>query len=268
MGDFDNLPPAVRVNPGDNSYGTVNWPSGGGGSSSGSASSRGQTNNRRQFSATTTGGGNGTNGLYPSGWTTPVDDPGAATRNYLRSIGQLGNPFNQSWQRAINTFSAGLPAHYASYAYGGGVDPSKSFNEGFGQFIQERANGTRGPMGMGQAATSLAELSRGLQTLAGSMPQGHDMSTPEGRAAAIAAMQASGGMGGLNVGQVGILGQFLTPQDQAALFLSAYLPMLGPGLASGLQKVMAPRQQAWDDYLGAVQGPTNKSFLDMLLGSL
>ena len=180
-----------------------------------------------------------------------------------------GNPFNQSWQRSINQFAGGLLPQFASFALGGGTDQNRTMEEEFSNFIGSRMSGQRGGMSMpeaGQELGKLEELIRGISQAVGGV-QGADLSTPEGRAAAIAQLQ---GQGTYNPMQLGIAGQFLTPESQAALYLGSYLPSLGPALTSSLGKTIAPMRQAWDDYgeqtAGGTQGSQFMSLLSRLLG--
>ena len=214
----------------------------------------------------------GNQGLFPPGWQTPIDDPGRATRNYLRSQGNLGNPFNQAYQRSIDTFAGGLSPHYANYALGGGTDPNRTMEENFSNFIGSRMSGARGGMNMGEAGAGLTNMSSLLQRVAQGMSgvQGADLSTPEGRAAAMAQLGAQGQFSPM---QLGFAGQYLTPESQAAMFLSSYLPALGPALTASLRKVIAPQQQQWEDQLAQIVGGSGgqtqfMSFLDRLLGNI
>lgn len=210
-----------------------------------------------------------TQGLFPPGWQTPIDDPGRAVRNYLRSQGTTVNPFNQSMTRAVNQFAGGLLPHFAAYSLGGGTDQNRTQEEEFSRFIGERLGGQRGPMSMGQATSELGglhDLIQGVSRQAAGV-QGADMSTPEGRAAALAQLQ---GQGTYSPMQLGWAGQFLTPDSQAALYLGSYLPMLGPALASSLSRAIAPQREAWSDYqeqlAGGTQGSTFMNLLSRLLG--
>ena len=211
-------------------------------------------------------------GIYQPGWQTPISDPGAAVRNTMRQMGIQSNPFNQSWQNLITNLTAGiLPQFFTkTLQEGQGGGDLGYLEKNFGDFINARLSGNYAAPTMGQSQQNLGSLNSTLRAVTDAvmgMDGKYDMSTPKGRALALSALQSRGGSGGVNPLQMAIASQMLSPDDQAAMFLGSYLPGIGPGLTRGLAKVIAPQQQVWEDYQAALSGQTNKSFLDMLIGS-
>lgn len=229
------------------------------------------------------GGGTGdpTNGMFPGGWEYPVNNPGAAVRNYLASQGRSGNFFNEAWQGAIDDFSSGLLPQFFSQMIESGAN-DQTMQSRFGDFIGGRATGSIAAPTMAQSGQHLGNINALLQQVnaimqgplakvnAERMARGlpaYNMSVPADRQAFMAEVGGMGGMG-IDPMRASIAGMMPTSQDQAAMYLSAYLPSLGPALSSGLGRIVQGQQRNFGDSLGRLLGSQNKSFMDYLTGSL
>lgn len=236
--------------------------------------------NYRLLSTGSAGGAGGTTGEFPDGWQYPINDPGAAVRNYLRSQGKQWNPFG-AYQRMLDQFSSGLlPQFLAQQATKTG--DTSSMSREFGDFIGGRYSGAIAAPTLNQSTAHLGQLNSLQQQIlqvvngplallnneraaAGLPPV--NISTEEGRAALMAFAQKRGGMG-LNINQLAVGGMMNDPQTQMALYLAAYLPALGPAMSQGLGKIVGTQKGLYDDYLGPIVESKNRSFLDFLTGSM
>lgn len=207
-----------------------------------------------------------------------VGNPGAAVRNYLRNRGQPINPFNQGWNRLLNTFAAGLlPQYYAGLVNGGETDFDYA-GRNFRNFIHQRWTGSMAPPSYSDARTIMGQLNQLIRQarsgldLVGTInaeraQQGLpplDLTKKDDRNALEAAMQEKGGVG-MGVLPLSVAMQMSTPDEQAAMLLAAYLPSLGPTLSEGLNKALQIQLRDWNDYYQYVD--PMKNFLDLITGS-
>lgn len=224
----------------------------------------------------TSGGG----GEFSPGWQYDPSNPAGAVRNYLQSQGRTWDPFNQAYNKMLDQFGAGLLPQFLAQEVG--KSDTASMNQDFGNFIGGRYNGSIAAPTVQGATQNLGVLNSALRqamevargplaamnqerVAAGQPPI--DLSTPAGRAALQAYMAAHGGSG-MGTIPMSIAGMMTDPQTQAAMYLSSYLPALGPALSQGLGKIVGAQQQNWDNYQGPIQGAQGRSFLDYLTGSM
>ena len=206
-------------------------------------------------------------GVATQGWQYPINDPAAATRNKLREMGLLGNPFNKPYQRQVDMMSAGAFPQFLIQMLDGKMDPndSQGMQGLFGKFLEGLASGMQKPMGYGEAMGGMDRLRSNLagvsQKVAGQVSPGGDMKET------INQMGLSGQLSPL---EMAIAGMMIDPQDQMDMMHGALMLSLGPGLTAGLAKAQAPLKQRYDDYLGVTMGgdPSTAftSMLDILMG--
>lgn len=220
------------------------------------------------------GGVGGGLGAVP-GWQYDIGDPLGSLRTYMYQQGRpYYNPFNPAGERMLARVAAGLvPQFYGKLLSQPSADYA-SMGQTFGDIIGEVMSGTRGPLGMHQTAGILGDINSLLRQTTRLFGPGQDfnLSTPEGRQAALDAATKQGGLGGLSVPQIAMAGQLSQEGALSNLFQTSYAPILGPALTRGLNKIVTPLEQMWENIYGPMApfdvGSKYMSLLDMLTGSL
>jgi len=217
-----------------------------------------------------------TGAAMPPGWQYDITDPLGSLRTYMMQQGRsYYNPFNPAGERMLARMAAStIPHIYGKLLSMPGGDYT-STGQVYGDIIGEVMSGARGPMTLQGTAGILGEINsliRQTQSLFGPNKE-FNLDTPEGRAAMLAAAQASGGIGGLSVPQLAIAGALAGNGAISELFQQMYSPVLGPGLTAGLGRIVDPLENMWDKVYGPMfrMGTVDQSFmtlLDLLTGSL
>lgn len=201
----------------------------------------------------------------------PLEDPGKALRNFLRQQGMYGNPFSPALQRYTSRTAAGLAPGFYAHALKQGAPSTGTSADMFRDFISDYVSGRNRPT-YAQTQQNVGDVNAALRNIgqAAAGMQGIDWTNPNDVAKARGMMEG-GQVAGVDPWQAGILGNLLSPDDQAKFFLGSYLPTLGPALSSGLGKVMQPQQESFEDYLDALSNIGTggfRSLLDLLSGSM
>lgn len=202
----------------------------------------------------------------------PLEDPGKAVRNFLRQQGLYGNPFSPALQRYVQRTSAGVGPSFIPYAMKQGAPETGTSADMLKDFIGKYISGEYRPS-YSQTMQNVGDTNAAIRNIISSASgmQGLDFTNPDDVAKA-RAMMSGGQVQGVNPWQAGLVGNLLSPDDQAKFFLGSYLPTLGTGLAGGLGQVVGRQAQSFEDYLDAVSniGQKNsfKTLLDMLTGSM
>lgn len=209
---------------------------------------------------------------FEPGMLYPLEDPGTAVRNVLRSKGILGSPFspaNRKWQQRL--IASVLPA-FLMKAQGGLGGDVKDLGMNFAEFIGNFLNPANRPSmneamsGMGQLQGLLSSTNQMLQD--SPLSQGQDLSDPNVRQA-VGAKMMERPPEGFNALNYGISGMLSEPDAQLKMLLGAFMPSMGSAMTGGMGKVLGPMAEAYEDYGDAVSNVGTGNFmslLDMLLG--
>lgn len=210
-------------------------------------------------------------GVLGGSWQSPMSDPSAAYRNFLRSRGQLGNILSPRYAAMVDQAGMAAWAQFLSNmqeaSSAGLLDNTNDLQGEFAKFLESGGASAQMTPTIGQASAKVQQMTQWMEDLQRRVVMNQQGQTPRNAqewSAALDKMQASGAM---KVTDRALLGMMMDPRTQAEFHQNMYARQLGPALAQGLGKITGAQTQLYGDTLQPLVDERFGSLLGVLQGN-